>query len=215
MFHKICFWRSYPFAEAQFNRKKFGLSFGLKNHLSFGLRFPTLRKCSKMGSLDTSQNKNRISIRFSSQNSSQIFFYWIGPQGEPGHWRRRVGRPYERPRHGQRQRVQRREKRLRQHDQIVWEGGAGNGRLRRVPAKVQQMHRALNNSILLDFYSSYVNLLNGDKIKWSSKLLSTQYSHNSSFLKIQLQTNNSWLGIHSFDNLRWVVVLLTWHLWIY
>ena len=30
---------------AQFNRKKVGLSFGLKTHLSFGLRFPTLRKC--------------------------------------------------------------------------------------------------------------------------------------------------------------------------
>ena len=25
--------------------EKFGYSFGLKNHLSFGLRFPTLRKC--------------------------------------------------------------------------------------------------------------------------------------------------------------------------
>ena len=32
----------------QFNRKKIGL----KNHLSFGLRLSTLRKCSKMGSLD-------------------------------------------------------------------------------------------------------------------------------------------------------------------
>ena len=32
-----------------FNRNTFGLSFGLKNHLSFGLRFPTLRKSSKMG----------------------------------------------------------------------------------------------------------------------------------------------------------------------
>ena len=31
--------------EAQFNRKTFGLSFGLKNHFSFDLRFPTLRKC--------------------------------------------------------------------------------------------------------------------------------------------------------------------------
>ena len=49
----------------------FGLSFGLKNNLSFGLRFPTLRNCSKMGSLDMSQNPNGISIRFSSQNSSQ------------------------------------------------------------------------------------------------------------------------------------------------
>ena len=43
---------------AQFNRKLFGLSFGLKNHLSFGLRFPTIRKCSKMGSLDMSQSQN-------------------------------------------------------------------------------------------------------------------------------------------------------------
>ena len=30
-------------------------NFGLKNHLSFGLRFPTLQKCSKMGSSDMSQ----------------------------------------------------------------------------------------------------------------------------------------------------------------
>ena len=30
-------------------QKKFGLSFGLKNHSRFGLRFPTLRKCSKTG----------------------------------------------------------------------------------------------------------------------------------------------------------------------
>ena len=49
----------------------FGLSFGLKNHLNFGLRFHTQRKCSKMVSLDMSQNQNGISIRFSSQNSSQ------------------------------------------------------------------------------------------------------------------------------------------------
>ena len=40
------------------------MSFSLKNHLSFGLRFPTLRKRSKMGSLDMSQNQNRISGRF-------------------------------------------------------------------------------------------------------------------------------------------------------
>ena len=62
-------------AGAQFNRQNFGLSFGLKNHLSFGLRFPTLRKCSKMGSLDMSRNQNGISIRFSSRNSSQTFVY--------------------------------------------------------------------------------------------------------------------------------------------
>ena len=30
----------------QFNRKHFGLSFSLKNHSRFGLRFHTLRKCS-------------------------------------------------------------------------------------------------------------------------------------------------------------------------
>ena len=35
----------------KFNRKRFGLSFSLKNHLSFGLRFPTLRQSSEMGSL--------------------------------------------------------------------------------------------------------------------------------------------------------------------
>ena len=34
------------------------LSFGLKNHLSFDLRFPTLRKFSNMNSLDMSQNQN-------------------------------------------------------------------------------------------------------------------------------------------------------------
>ena len=55
-------------AGTQFNRNIFGLSFGLKNHLSFGLRFSNMRKCSKMGSSDTSQNQNGISIRFSSQN---------------------------------------------------------------------------------------------------------------------------------------------------
>ena len=48
---------------------------GLKNHLSFGLRFLTLRKCSKMDSLDMSQNQNGISSRFSSQNSSQNLLY--------------------------------------------------------------------------------------------------------------------------------------------
>ena len=41
-----------------------GLSFGLKNHFSFGLRFPILRKSSKMGSLDMSKNQNGISINF-------------------------------------------------------------------------------------------------------------------------------------------------------
>ena len=55
----------------RFNIKKFGS----KNHLSFGLRFPTLRKCSKMGSLYMSRNKNGISIPFSRRNSSQHFVY--------------------------------------------------------------------------------------------------------------------------------------------
>ena len=63
------------FSGAQFNRNIFGLSFGLKNQLSFGLRFSTLRKCSNMCSLDMSQNQNGISIPFSSQNSSQDIFY--------------------------------------------------------------------------------------------------------------------------------------------
>ena len=67
-----------PVTGTQFNRKHFGLSFGLKKLLSSGLRFSTLRKCSKMCSLDMSQNQNGISIRFSSWNSSQFFFYWIG-----------------------------------------------------------------------------------------------------------------------------------------
>ena len=62
-------------AGGQFNRKSFGLSFGLKNGLGFGLRFPVLRKSSKMGSLDISQNQNGTSIRFSSRNSSQIVIY--------------------------------------------------------------------------------------------------------------------------------------------
>ena len=53
------------------NRQNFGLSFGLKNHLSFGLRFPEIRTCSKMGSLDMSRNQNGILIRFSSRKSSQ------------------------------------------------------------------------------------------------------------------------------------------------
>ena len=60
----------------QFNRTHFGLSFGMiVNHLSFGLRFPTLRKRSKMDSLDKSQNKNGISSRLSSLNSSQTMSY--------------------------------------------------------------------------------------------------------------------------------------------
>ena len=67
-------------AGALFNRINFGLSFGSKNHLSFDLRFPTLRKHSKMGSLDMSQNQNGISICFSSRNSSQNFVYWIASQ---------------------------------------------------------------------------------------------------------------------------------------
>ena len=36
-----------PGRKLKFNRKKFGLSFGLKSHLSFGLRFPKLRKSLK------------------------------------------------------------------------------------------------------------------------------------------------------------------------
>ena len=32
----------------RFNRQNFGFSFGLKNRLSFGLRFPTLRKTQKL-----------------------------------------------------------------------------------------------------------------------------------------------------------------------
>ena len=54
--------------------ENFWLEFWLENSLKF-----RLRKCSKMGSLDMSQNQNGISIRFSSQNSSQFFFYWIAP----------------------------------------------------------------------------------------------------------------------------------------
>ena len=48
-------------SEAQFNRKRFGL----KNHLSFDSRFPTLRKSLKKVGLDMSQNQNGISICFS------------------------------------------------------------------------------------------------------------------------------------------------------
>ena len=58
----------------QFNSKKFGLSFSLKNHLSFGLRFPKLIESSNMGSLDMSIIQNGISCCFSSQNSSQTLF---------------------------------------------------------------------------------------------------------------------------------------------
>ena len=52
-----------------------GAQFNRKVGLRFGLRFPTLRKRSKIGSLDMSQNQNRISSHFSSQNSRQFFFY--------------------------------------------------------------------------------------------------------------------------------------------
>ena len=65
----------------QFNRKQFVLSFSLKNHLSFGLRFPPLIISSKMGSLDISHNQNWISSRFSSQNSSQNVCYCIASLG--------------------------------------------------------------------------------------------------------------------------------------
>ena len=34
----------------RFNGKNVCFSFGLKNHLGFGVRFPPLRKCSEMGS---------------------------------------------------------------------------------------------------------------------------------------------------------------------
>ena len=60
-------------AGRQFNRIFFGFSYSLKNHFSFGLKFPTLIKSSKIGSLDISQNQNGISSRFTSQNSSQKF----------------------------------------------------------------------------------------------------------------------------------------------
>ena len=58
----------------QFNRKIFGLSFGLKNNLSFDLRFPTLEKSSKMGGLDMSQNQNGISNRFFKPKLKPTFF---------------------------------------------------------------------------------------------------------------------------------------------
>ena len=54
--------------------------FSLKNHLSFGLRFIALRKCSKLGSLDMSQNQSAISSRFSSQNSSHNFSIAFPPR---------------------------------------------------------------------------------------------------------------------------------------
>ena len=38
----------------------FGLSFGLKNHLSFGSRFPTLRKCSKMSVSESKRNLDQF-----------------------------------------------------------------------------------------------------------------------------------------------------------
>ena len=37
------------------------------------MRFTTIRKCSKMGSLDLSHNQNGISIRFSSRNANRCF----------------------------------------------------------------------------------------------------------------------------------------------
>ena len=45
---------------AQFNRNLRNLGFGLKNHLSFGLRFPAIRKCSKIHSSDMCANQNGI-----------------------------------------------------------------------------------------------------------------------------------------------------------
>ena len=60
-------------AEGSNSKEKIWLEFWLENHLSFGMRFPTPRKCLKTGSLDMSQNQNGISISFSSRNSSQNF----------------------------------------------------------------------------------------------------------------------------------------------
>ena len=51
----------------QFNRNFLGLNFSLKNHFSFGLRFPALIKSSKIGSLDRSQNQNGISSHSSNK----------------------------------------------------------------------------------------------------------------------------------------------------
>ena len=56
----------------QFNRNNLSLSFCLKNHLSFGLRFPTLITSSKMGSLDMSQNQNGISSRFQAKTLAKF-----------------------------------------------------------------------------------------------------------------------------------------------
>ena len=63
-------------AGAQFNINNFGPSFGLENHSSFGPKIPGTKKTFKIGLFrDMSWNQNRISVRFSSQKSSQKFVY--------------------------------------------------------------------------------------------------------------------------------------------
>ena len=56
--------------------EKFGLNFGFKSGFSFGLRFPTIRKCSKMGSLDMSQNLNGISSHFPRKKLKLFFSFF-------------------------------------------------------------------------------------------------------------------------------------------
>ena len=55
---------------------KIWLEFWLEKPLEFWLEIPyTKKKFKKIGSLDMLQNQNGVSSRFSSQNSSQNFFY--------------------------------------------------------------------------------------------------------------------------------------------
>ena len=47
----------------RFNRKTFSLSFSLKNHLSFGLKFTNLRKSSKIGRLGKIEMKSQANFK--------------------------------------------------------------------------------------------------------------------------------------------------------
>ena len=79
----------------QFNSKKFGLSFSLKNHLSFGLRFPKLIESSNMGSLDMSHNSKWNLVLFFKPKLKPNFVLNCHPAQRGGRQqvpRRRQGR---------------------------------------------------------------------------------------------------------------------------
>ena len=63
------------------------LTFSMRKHLSFAVRFPPLRKSSKMGSLDMSKNQNGISSQQMLAWDSSLYNCYpgaSGPSSRPG-----------------------------------------------------------------------------------------------------------------------------------